>query len=94
MGVRELKIIEIRIGVVCLYGRWTWKCLRSIRTIMVTCILVDDENKEFKIIIAVMLLMFNNIWWCKRWWLYMVMFREYGDETVRIFTIGDENGGV
>ena len=38
-----------------------------------------------------MLLMFNNIWWCKQWWLYMVMFREYGDEMVRIFIIGDEN---
>jgi len=37
-----------------------------------------------------MLLMFNNIWW----WLYMVMFREYGDEMVRIFTIGDEDGDV
>jgi len=24
----------------------------------------------------------------------MVMFREYGDEMVRIFTIGDENGDV
>jgi len=24
----------------------------------------------------------------------MVMFREYGDEMVRIFTVGDENGDV
>jgi hypothetical protein len=46
MGVRKLKIIEIRIGVVCLYEWWTWKCLKSIRTIMVTFILVDEENKE------------------------------------------------
>jgi len=41
-----------------------------------------------------MLVIFNNIWWGKRWWLYIVMFREYGDETVRIFIIGDENGDI
>jgi len=46
MGVGELKIIEIRIGVVCLYGWWTRRCLRSIRMIMLTCVLVDEENKE------------------------------------------------
>jgi hypothetical protein len=26
--------------------------------------------------------------------IILVMFREYGDEMVRIFTIGDENGDV